>query len=105
MNKQYITCVGESKIKWFTFFITIKVVYFMNSKTILSEGNIVKFVQDGQRSKNMLLEEMRNEGYVYIEIFESHQRQLLLTNGVEVTISRCSSVKINVLKKACSKIL
>ena len=76
----------------------------MNSKTILSEENIVKFVQDGQRSKNMLLEEMRNEGYVYIEIFESHQRQLLLTNGVEVTISRCSSVKINVLKKACSKI-
>ena len=56
---------------------------------MLSEGNIL--VKDGRRSKTMLLEEMRNEGYVYIEIFESHHRQLLLTKGVEVTIGRCSS--------------
>ena len=61
----------------------------MNSKTIRSEGNIV--IKDGQRSKTMLLEEMRKEGYLYIEIFETHHRQLLLIKGVEVTIDRCSS--------------
>ena len=36
------------------------VVYFGNSKTILSEGNIV--IKDGRRSKAMLLEKMGNEG-------------------------------------------
>ena len=54
-----IICIAKSKmlfkIKWFTFFNIIEVVYFVNSKTILSEGNIV--IKDGQRSKTMLLEE------------------------------------------------
>ena len=58
----------------------------MNSKTILSEGNIV--IKDSWRSKTVLLEEMADEGYVYIEIFESHHRQLLLIKDVEVTIGR-----------------
>ena len=84
------------------FFQCNKGSLFVNSKTILSEGNIV--IKDGQRSKTMFLEEMRNEGYLYIEIFEIHHRQLLLIKGVEVTIGRCSSIgKINVLKKTCSK--
>lgn len=39
----------------------------------------------------MLLEEMRNEGYEYIEIFESHYRELLLIKGAEVTIFIYSS--------------
>ena len=51
--------------------------------SIFSEGNIL--VKDGRRSKTMLSEEMRNQGHVYIEIFERHHRQLLLIKGVEVT--------------------
>ena len=48
---------------------------------------------------------MRNEGYIYIEIFENCHRQLLLIKGVEVNIGRLfiKLVTINVLKKACSK--
>ena len=51
--------------------------------SIFSEGNIL--VKDGRRSKTMLSEEMRNQGHVYIEIFERHHRQRLLIKGVEVT--------------------
>ena len=51
--------------------------------SIFSEGNIL--VKDGRRSKTMLSEEMRNQGHVYIEIFERDHRQLLLIKGVEVT--------------------
>ena len=58
---------------------------FFNSMitSIFSEGNIL--VKDGRRSKTMLSEEMRNQGHVYIEIFERHHRQRLLIKGVEVT--------------------
>ena len=41
----------------------------MNSKTILNEENIVK--NDGRRNKKRLLEEMKNEGYMYIKLFNS----------------------------------
>lgn len=41
----------------------------MNSKTILNEENIVK--NDGRRNKKRLLEEMKNEGYMYIKLFKS----------------------------------
>ena len=39
----------------------------------------------------MLLEEMRNEGYAHIEIFESYYRELLLIKGAGVAIFRCPS--------------
>ena len=52
--------------------------------------NLVKKYCDERWLKEVKNDVRRNEGYVHIEKFRRHHRQLLLIKGVEGTISRCS---------------